>query len=108
MSTNVINIFFMKYKFKFEQKSHYNLQFIRTQPMSAKLTRHYQLTWWIDILFLLAFLGGLAFILLGARPLFVPDEGRYAEIAREMVSGNNYITPYLNGIKYFEKTILLY
>ena len=65
-------------------------------------------TWWIDTLFLLFFLGTLYFILLGTRPLFVPDEGRYAEIAREMVTTGDYLTPYLNGIKYFEKPILFY
>lgn len=48
------------------------------------------------------------FALLGVRPLFVPDEGRYAEIAREMVANNDFITPYLNGIKYFEKPALFY
>jgi 4-amino-4-deoxy-L-arabinose transferase-like glycosyltransferase len=65
-------------------------------------------TWWIDTLFLLCILGTLYFILLGTRPLFVPDEGRYAEIAREMVAMGDYITPYLNGIKYFEKPVLFY
>ena len=65
-------------------------------------------SWWIDTVFLLLVLGGLFFILLGARPLFVPDEGRYAEIAREMVASHDYVTPYLNNIKYFEKPILFY
>lgn len=64
--------------------------------------------WKRDVLFLTLVLGGLFFILLGSRPLFVPDEGRYAEIAREMVAFNDYITPYLNHIKYFEKPILFY
>ncbi|MBV9576055.1 MAG: phospholipid carrier-dependent glycosyltransferase, partial [Gammaproteobacteria bacterium] len=61
-----------------------------------------------DILFLLFFLGTLFFILLGTKPLFVPDEGRYAEIAREMAASGNFITPHLNGIKYFEKPVLFY
>lgn len=61
-----------------------------------------------DILFLTALLGLFFFIGLGFRPLFVPDEGRYAEIAREMVVNHNYITPYLNELKYFEKPILFY
>jgi len=65
-------------------------------------------SWWIDSLFLLLVLGLLFFLLLGARPLFTPDEGRYAEIAREMVARGDYVTPYLNSIKYFEKPILFY
>lgn len=40
---------------------------------------------------------------LGARALVPTDEGRYAEMAREMVTNNDWITPRLNGIKYFEK-----
>jgi 4-amino-4-deoxy-L-arabinose transferase-like glycosyltransferase len=43
------------------------------------------------------------------RKLTRPDEGRYAEIAREMaVTGGDWITPRLNGIKYFEKPPLQY
>lgn len=65
-------------------------------------------SYWADIGFLCLALGALFFILLGSRALFVPDEGRYAEIAREMAASGNYITPYLNGIKYFEKPVLFY
>ncbi len=65
-------------------------------------------SWITDILFLTIALGMLFFIFLGQRPLFTPDEGRYAEIAREMVSRGDYITPYLNSIKYFEKPVLFY
>lgn len=42
------------------------------------------------------------------RRLINPDEGRYAEIPREMVSTGDWLTPRLNGIKYFEKPALQY
>ena len=64
--------------------------------------------WVTDFLFLALTMGLLFFLMLGSRPLFTPDEGRYAEIAREMVVRGDYITPTLNGIKYFEKPALFY
>lgn len=45
---------------------------------------------------------------IGDRPLSTPDEGRYAEIPRAMVETGDYITPRLNGVKYFEKPALMY
>ena len=65
-------------------------------------------SWWTDSLFILAVGFIFFFAFLGDRPLFTPDEGRYAEIAREMVTRNDYVTPYLNGIKYFEKPAFFY
>ena len=45
---------------------------------------------------------------LGLRPLYKPDEGRYGEIPREMVASGDWLTPRLNGFKYFEKPPLQY
>lgn len=50
----------------------------------------------------------LWFCNLDTRRLIRPDEGRYAEIAREMAVSGDWITPRLNGIKYFEKPPLQY
>jgi 4-amino-4-deoxy-L-arabinose transferase-like glycosyltransferase len=45
---------------------------------------------------------------LDARALIKSDEGRYAEIAREMAVSGDWITPRLNDIKYFYKPPLQY
>jgi len=48
------------------------------------------------------------FATLGGRKLLNPDEGRYAEIPREMVVTGDWLTPRLDGLKYFEKPPLQY
>ena len=50
----------------------------------------------------------LWFAPLGSYRLFDPDEGRYAEIPREMVASGDWVTPRLNDLKYFEKPPLHY
>ena len=64
--------------------------------MLASLPRS---AWWlIAAALLVAWFSGIA-----VRKLQHPDEGRYAEIAREMAVSGNWVTPRLNGLKYFEK-----
>jgi 4-amino-4-deoxy-L-arabinose transferase-like glycosyltransferase len=50
----------------------------------------------------------LWFLPLNGPHLFDPDEGRYAEIPREMVASGDWVTPRLDAIKYFEKPALGY
>lgn len=64
---------------------------------------HTGLRWWAW-----ALLAACWLITLQVRPMLDPDEGRYAEIPREMVASGNWVTPKLDGLKYFEKPALQY
>jgi 4-amino-4-deoxy-L-arabinose transferase-like glycosyltransferase len=68
---------------------------------SASLTRRGAIA--LLVVFTLLWFANLDF-----RRLVHPDEGRYAEIPREMVASGDWVTPRLDGIKYFEKPALQY
>jgi 4-amino-4-deoxy-L-arabinose transferase-like glycosyltransferase len=65
-------------------------------PSRLPLTR-------LSLLLLIAALAVIWFAPLGLRHLVPSDEGRYAEMAREMFVTGDWITPRYNGYKYFEK-----
>ncbi len=52
---------------------------------------------------LLALVAVVWFVSLDARHLLRSDEGRYAEIAREMFTSGDWVTIRYQGLKYFEK-----
>ena len=57
---------------------------------------------------LLTILAVLALGFLGTRGLWEPDEGRYVEVAREMLLSSNYVIPTLNQVPHFTKPPLTY
>ena len=59
--------------------------------------------WWLVIAVAVIWFSNLEY-----RTLIKPDEGRYAEIPREMVASGDWTTPRLNDLKYFEKPPLQY
>ncbi|MDX2186911.1 MAG: glycosyltransferase family 39 protein [Opitutaceae bacterium] len=65
-------------------------------------------SWKRDLAWLLPLLLVFFLALLGSRPFSNPDEGRYTEIPRLMAESGDYVTPRLNGVKYFEKPPLMY
>jgi 4-amino-4-deoxy-L-arabinose transferase-like glycosyltransferase len=61
-----------------------------------------------ELLIVAAVCGFLFFYGLGSFGLVGADEPRYAQIAREMLERNDYVTPTLNGVAWLEKPALYY
>jgi 4-amino-4-deoxy-L-arabinose transferase-like glycosyltransferase len=61
---------------------------------------------WLILLLVLAALA-LGWDLGGGR-LLDPDEGRNAEVAREMATTHDYLVPHLNGLPYLDKPVLYF
>ena len=45
---------------------------------------------------------------LGSYPLYEPDEGRNAEVAREMTASGDFLVPHLDGLPYLDKPVLFF
>lgn len=61
-----------------------------------------------EVLLVVGFCAFLFFYHLGAFGLLGADEPRYAQVAREMLSRHDWVTPVLNGVPWLEKPILYY
>lgn len=46
--------------------------------------------------------------MIGSVALIDPDEGRNAEVAREMAESGDFVVPHLNGLPYLDKPVLLF
>jgi 4-amino-4-deoxy-L-arabinose transferase-like glycosyltransferase len=69
-------------------------------------TPHATLPRWLPAA--LAACAAIWLISLGFRGLFNPDEGRYAEISREMLVSGDWVVPHLDSYVYIEKPPLQY
>lgn len=64
--------------------------------------------YWQDIFYLSLLLAIIFGVFLGLSPLTNPDEGRYAEVAREFLARSNFITPTVDYLIFLDKPPLVY
>jgi 4-amino-4-deoxy-L-arabinose transferase-like glycosyltransferase len=76
--------------------------------MPSKSHTHIRRHWLTDMACLTLLFLALYLLWLGSYPLFIPDEGRYSEVAREMVANSDFITPRVNGVAFLDKPVLYY
>jgi 4-amino-4-deoxy-L-arabinose transferase-like glycosyltransferase len=60
------------------------------------------------VLLVAAVAAALFLLRLGHAPFADPSEGFHAQVAREMLAGGDWVTPHVNGVRYFDKPPLLY
>jgi 4-amino-4-deoxy-L-arabinose transferase-like glycosyltransferase len=63
---------------------------------------------WVQVAILIGFCITLYFLNLGRWDLWSPDEPRYAQVAREMVNGGDWILMHYNGNTYADKPPLFF
>lgn len=63
---------------------------------------------YLHLIILLALSLILFFLGLGSAGLMEPDEGRNAEVAREILATGDWVTPHLDFIRYLDKPILYF
>jgi 4-amino-4-deoxy-L-arabinose transferase-like glycosyltransferase len=61
-----------------------------------------------QVLLLLLVAGCLFFLGLGRLPLTEPDEGRNAEVAREMLVSHDWLTPHYDTLPYLDKPVIFF